>query len=770
MRLGAVAFLIGILVLHASPALPARGWTLLLPVLALLAALVPRLRLPAWGLAGWLWALLFATSATQLPANLEGVELWIEGWIASMPDREGRGVRFEFVAAEVRRDGQLEPALTGRRLRLSRWDDGESGETGPGGSPAWNIGERWGFAVRLKRPRGWSNPGGFDYERWLYAKGILATGSIRSRPPPRLLATAERYSMDRYRQRVAAGFERALPDNPFTGVLIALAVGEENRVSFRQWDVFNRTGTSHLMSVSGSHIGLVAGLAFALVQGLWIRVPALALRWPAARAAALAALAGAGGYTLLSGLSVPAQRAFLMVAVAMLALLAQRPAAPGRMLALALLAVLVADPNAPLTVGFWLSFGAVAVILYSVSGRWRERGRFGQTLGVQLKISLGLLAPTLLFFQQFPGVSPLANLIAIPWIGCTVLPLSLAAALLGSWSAALQSMLLELAALTMEGLWHILVWLERWSGLMLHRPTPPWWALALAFPGTALLLAPRGLPGRWLGVPLCLPLLWPPFAAPPPGGFWFTLLDVGQGLAAVVRTRGHALIYDTGPRLGSELDAGRAALIPFLRRQGVSRVDALLVSHPDPQHGGGVRSLREAMPVGRILTASTEQTPIAGASACRAGQAWQWDGVRFEILHPPDRGFSGDNASCVLRVEGAAGRVLLPGDIETRAETALLAAHGTGLGAEVLVAPHHGHRDLASSAFLAAVKPRYILLSTGYGNRFGYPRPETVARYRATGAAVLDTANEGAMTFRFEPDRLTLARHRRDARRHWNAP
>ncbi|MFZ1861941.1 MAG: DNA internalization-related competence protein ComEC/Rec2, partial [Candidatus Competibacter sp.] len=475
--------------------------------------------------------------------------------------------------------------------------------------------------------------------------------------------------------------------------------------------------------------------------------------------------------TLLSGLSVPAQRSFLMVAVAMLALLGQRPAAPGRVLALALLVVLVVDPTAPLLAGFWLSFGAVAVILYSVSGRWREQRWFGRTVGLQLKIALGLLAPTLVFFQQFPLLSPLANLIAIPWVGCTVLPLSLLAALVGWFGTALPAVVLQLAALTMEGLWQILAWLDRLPGLIWYRPAPPLWTLGFALPGIALLLAPRGLPGRWLGLPLCLPLLWPPVAAPGLGGFWFTLLDVGQGLAAVVRTQHHVLVYDTGPRLGTNLDAGRAVLVPFLRQQGIMRVDTLLVSHADSQHTGGVRSLRELMPVERIFTASLEQTPIAGAELCRAGRTWEWDGVRFQILHPPEAGFSGDNASCVLQVAGRSGRVLLPGDIETRAETALVAAYGVELAADVLVAPHHGHRNLSSPTFLDAVRPRYILFATGHGNRFGYPRPETVARYQATGATVLDPANEGALTFRLEAGRsLEPERYRRDNRHYWTAP
>ena len=769
MRFGAIAFLVGILLLQALPELPTRIWIWALPAVLLALAWLPRLRLPAWIAAGFLWALLLAPLPNQLPAPLEGVDLQVEGWIASIPDHEWRSTRFEFTVDRAMRDDQSIP-LTDKRLRLSWWDDGK-GDKETAIPPKLRVGDRWNFTVRLKRPHGLLNPGGFDYERWLYAKGIVATGTIRAQPPPRLLVPADRYPLDRYRQRLAKSFERLLPGNPYTGILIALAVGEDSGISPWQWDVFNRTGVGHLMSISGSHIGLIAGLIFALTWNLWGQSPALTLRWPANQAAALAALIGAGGYTLLSGLSVPAQRSFLMVAVAMAALLLWRYVQSSRILALALLVILIVDPGAPLLAGFWLSFGAVAVILYRVSGRCRQQRWPGQTLGLQLNITVAMLPPTLMFFQQFPLLSPLTNLIAIPWVGCTVLPMTLLAALAEPFSAVAQTFLLELAALTIGGLWRILLWLDDLPGMVLYRPAPPLWTLAFALPGVALLTAPPGLPGRWLGLPLCLPLLWPPVAEPPPGGFWFTLLDAGHGLAAVVRTQHHVLVYDTGPRLGATLDAGRAVIVPFLRRQGALQVDTLIISHNDSQHTGGVRSLRELMPVMRILTAAPEQTPIEAAQPCRAGQIWEWDGVRFSILHPPTTGFSGDNASCVLKVESATGRVLLPGDIETTAETALTTAYGTGLAAEILIAPHQGHRNLSTPAFLNAVQPRYVLFSTGYNNRFGYPRPDTLARYQATGATLLNPADEGALTFRLEPGKaLKLERYRRDQRHYWTAP
>ena len=770
MRRGVLAFLIGILALQMLPELPMRAWALALPLVLLLMMLWtgPWLRLPACALAGFLYALLLASPSLQLPAELEGVDLWVEGWIAGLPERSGRSVRFEFELAQVQRDGQNIP-LTGR-VRLSWWD--ENGEkTTADVPPALRVGDRWGFPVRLKSPRGLRNPGGFDYERWLYASGIIASGSIRAQPLPQRLAVAERYPLDRYRQHIADRFAQLRSGQAETGILVALAIGEESGITPAQWEVFNRTGTGHLLSISGSHISLVAGMLFALVWALWIRVPALALRWPAPRAAALAALLGAGGYTLLSGLSVPAQRSFLMVLVAMLALLVRRPALPSRILALALLVVLLVDPGAPLLAGFWLSFGAVASILYLVSGRSHGHGLFVQTLWLQLGITLALLPPTLLFFQQIPLLSPLANLIAIPWIGCTVLPLDLLAVLAGPLSDSLQAGLLDLAALTLEGLWRILLWLERLPGVVLYRPAPPLWTLAFAVPGVILLLAPRGWPARWLGLPLCLPLLWPPMLAPPPGAVWLTLLDVGEGLAVVLRTHDHVLVYDTGPRLGMSLDAGRVALVPFLRHQGIAAVDMLMVSHADMQHSGGVRSLREQVPVAQVLTAAVDQVPIDGAAPCQAGQSWNWDGVEFAILHPPPQGFDGDEASCVLRVTGTAGRVLLPGDIERGAERDLVARYGNGLAADIMVAPHQGRRALSTPAFLAAVRPRYILFATGYRNRHGYPRAETVTLYQSTGATLLDAAYEGALTFRLETgQRLEPVRERRDQRHYWSAP
>lgn len=760
--LGAIAFLCGILIFHTLAELPDRRWGLLgLPILVL-GAYLPRLRLLGLATLGFLWALASTGAGLpiQLPSNLESEDLWVEGWVASIPEPSFRHTRFELEVDNLR-DGEAIIPFVGR-LRLAWYNT----------PPSLRVGDKWGLTVRLKRPRGLANPGGYDYERWLFVNRIAARGYVREYPPPRLLEQATRYSIDHFRQQLTEHFLSLLPNNPYTGILIALAVGERQWISQRQWEIFTRTGTGHLIAISGLHIGLIAGMAFFLSRHVWSWYPLLMRYCPAAKAAALAALLSAAGYALLAGLSLPTQRALIMVGVVMLALLGQRHTMPGHSLALALVAVLILDPTAPLSGGFWLSFGAVAAILYTATGRIGGGWPLHRWLSLQLAITLALLPATLALFGHIPLFSPLANLIAIPWTSITVVPLTLLAVLAGLISDTAQIGLLRLASLTMDWLWQFLVWLGDLSWTLIHHPAPPAWTLVFALPGILLWLAPRGLPGRWLGMMLLLPLFFLTRAIPPEGIVWFTLLDVGDGMAAVIRTSEHVLVYDTGPRLGANFDAARAALIPFLRQQGVERIDMLIISHADSRHTGGVRSLLEQFQVDQVLTAAPREVPVSGAQVCRLGQEWDWDGVRFKVLHPPPlHRFSAGDASCVLRVEGQGGNVLLTGDIGIPAQIDLARTFGPSLSAEILVAPHHGTRDSVSTEFVTAVAPRYVLFSTGYGNRYGHPRPETLRRYGQTGASLLDTAQQGAISFRLqEPGKLVPENYRQQARRYWHTP
>lgn len=752
-RLGALAFLAGVTLFHTLAELPDRRWLWTAPVVLAALGYRPWLRLPACGVAGLLWALWWSQPppATQLPAALERIDLQADGWVSALPAPARRSLRFDFTVDRLTHGAAVLP-LQGK-LRLSWYEP----------FPALRVGDRWRLTVRLHRPRGAANPGGFDQERWLFSQSVAALGYVRCQPAPQLLQAADRYPLDCFRQRLAERFAQALPTSPYRGILTALAIGDEQGIPAAQWGILSRTGTGHLISVSGLHIGMVAGLAFILVRAGWSRSPRLAQRWPAAKAGALLALLAAAGYALLAGFSVPTRRALLMLATALFALFAQRAVAPSRILALALWAVLLTDPQAPLSYGFWLSFGAVAALLYAAVGRRLERP-LREWLRLQLAITLALLPATLLIFQQIPLLSPVANLVAIPWSNVTVVPLTLLAALAGGVSDALQHGLLQLADLTLHWLWSFLAWLSRSPWALLSWPAPPVWTLVFTLPGLLLLLGPRGLPARWLGGILLLPSLFFPGTAPAPGEFQLTLLDVGKGLAAVVQTRSHVLIYDVGPRQG---DSGRGALIAYLRQQGVAAVDRLIISHADSAHMGGVRALLEQFAVRSILTPSPSAVPIEGARPCQAGHTWRWDEVDFQVLHPPPGAAGDDDSSCVLRVSGR-NRLLLPGDIGPSTATALAQAYGAALAAEVLVAPQQGARPAFAPAFVAAVQPRYVLLSHDF--RTAEAAQAAAAPYRQAGAVVLDTAAAGALSFQLNAGPLQPHGYRQETRRYWRLP
>ncbi len=619
-----------------------------------------------------------------------------------------------------------------RRLRLSWY-----------GGPPVHAGEIWRLTVRLKSPRGFHNPGGFDYERWLFAHGIGATGYVRRSDGNRLLEPPR--GIDALRGRLAAAIARSLDDSSLSGLVRALALGARDGISPGQWQVLRRTGTAHLVAISGLHIGLVAGLLLWTGRRLWLRFGTW--RIDAGTAGAASALLGAVGYAALAGFSLPTQRALIMLAVSLAAWVWRRHASPWQGYSLALIGVCLRDPLAPLGSGFWLSFTAVAWILFVVANRLGPARRWVETLKVQAMLWLGMTPLMIYGFHQIGWTAPLANLVAIPLVGFVVVPLILTGCLAWwLWPDAAQA-LWHWAEGVLGGVWVWLAWLAQWSAGAWPLPAPTLTGVVLASVGLGLLAAPRGLPGRWLGALLLIPLLSPPVERPPPGQLWLTLLDVGQGLAVVAETTRHVLVYDTGPRFSDRFDAGSDIIAPFLDGRGRRHVDLVVVSHADGDHRGGLAGLLRRFP-SPVVTSDPDALGLPAAE-CRAGRSWRWDGVEFELLWPLSGiSGSGNDRSCVLKITAAGGAsVLLPGDLEAGGEAALVARYGSRLAARVLVAPHHGSRTSSTSAFLDAVRPALILVAAGHGNRFGFPHPEVVARYRQRGR-ILTTADSGAIQVR----------------------
>ena len=776
MRIFALAFLLGVCVVQTRAALTgwaAAGMLALGAGIALRLALARRAaRLPASArmvrvvltvaigvAAAVAWSAWRAELrlADELRGDLEGVDRVLHGHIAGLPQALDQGWRFVF-EPDAGQDG------VPRRLLLSwRARSGEDGALAAMPQP----GERWTFGVRLRRPHGFVNPGGFDYEAWLLERGIRATGYVRD---PAIRGDdgggGPMQQVHRIRAVVRERLLAAMPEGDHGGLLVALAVGEQGGISAQDWEVFRRTGVGHLVSISGLHIALVGLFCGGAVGMLWRRLPVLALRVPAQKAGALAALTGASAYALLAGLGIPVLRAWLMLAVAVWVLFSGRAVAPSRVLAIALLLVLVADPWAVLSAGFWLSFGAVAIILASVGGRVRARTGWRGAVRVQLAISVALIPLLLAQFQSFPLLSPLANLVAIPVVSFVITPLVLLAL---PWPNAALLVPAEVAADLMMKALNVLA---AWDEALWEQPTPPPWLLAGGLVAVAVLLLPRATPGR-LAAPVLLGglLAWQP-ARPLAGGFELRVLDVGQGLAVHVRTRNHDLLYDAGPPYGSEADAGSRVILPYLRATGTRAIDRLVLSHGDVDHVGGAASVIGGLPVCEVLAGQPEALIEAADGAPRRGEPWPlstklrpcagvppwtWDGVRFEVLHPAAGLLSAsghdNDASCVLRVSGPSGAVLLTGDIGVAAEAALLARlPATALRSEVVVSAHHGSRSSSSPAFVDATLPAHVVHSSGYRNAFGHPHPQVWARWADAGARNWRTDAQGAIGVVFSAD------------------
>ena len=776
MRLFIVAWLAGVIVLQREPSLPDVAWG---PagIAALLALHFVRSRvaralvvLAAGALCGYGFAAWRAGErlADALPFPWEGTDIEIVGVASGLPQPNESGTRFAFEVERVRTPGAIVP----RDIALTWYPDRRGAS-----APKLAAGDRWRFTVRLKRPRGLANPHAFDFEPWALERGIRATGYVRTASPhERIDAHVDGwpYTLHRWRGEIRDAMLERLAGERLRGVLVALAIGDQDAIAPDDWDVFWRTGVGHLMSISGLHITMLAALAAAAVLFAWVRVPALALRLPARKATAIAGVLAAIAYTLMTGFAVPAQRTCLMLATLAACVIADRQGSASRVLALAAFVVTLADPWAVLSAGFWLSFGAVASIFYVMSLRAGARGHVAGVLAEQLAVSVAMLPMLLALFQEFSLVSPVANAIAIPVVSLAVVPLAIAGAFLP------LPFLLDVAHAIMVALMSPLERLADLPLAMLESHAPAAWTVVVGVAGCAWVLAPRGTPLRSLGVAWMAPMFVVAPPQPAQGEAWLDVLDVGNGLAVVIRTAHHALVYDTGPGWNADVDSGNRIVVPFLRGEGIRTLDGVVVSHADDDHSGGAISIAGSRSPAWLLSSLREgdavHTAFRRSMRCETGQRWAWDGVEFSLLHPPaavyeETGRRKENdRGCVLKVSTAHASALLAGDVEARAEMEMLARDAQTLRAEVLVVPHHGSKTSSTPSFIAAVMPRVAIFSVGYRNRFNHPNAAVVQRYYAAGAQLRRTDREGALHIELparEGDAVAVRAYA-DDRRYWS--
>lgn len=716
------------------------------------ALLVPTLVLSGLGWAQW-HALDYLTHV--LPESLAGQDVVVTGRIDGIPLTDTDKQRFFFDIDSFAASGRVQSIP--RRIRLS-WYYGQ----------AVRAGETWQFEVRLKPPHGFMNPGGFDYEAWLMQHGVHATGYVRTSELNRKLKSANRYHSGAVRQRLAERIAAFLAGERSIGLITALAIGDRSAIDAQQWRVLINTGTNHLVAISGLHIGLAAAFGYWLCRRL---LPSwLMLRIPAQHVAMVVSLVSAFVYALLAGFAIPTQRALLMLVCSVAALLLRRNARSLDVLGFALIAVLLWDPAAVLSAGFWFSFLAVAVIFFALSGRI-ARSRWMKWVGIQVAIALALLPLSWYMFQQASLVAPLANLFMVPYVSLLVVPLVLLGILTLPLSTAVAAALLSTAEFLLSLIWPLLQWLADLRYAHWLKAQPDIALTLLALMGVAILLAPKLRLSRAAGVLLLLPAaIWEP-SPPPDGAFELNVLDVGQGLAIVIRTHSHTLVYDTGARFSDSFDSGSAVLLPFLINKGVDQIDLLLVSHGDGDHIGGAAAVLAAYPKTPVLGRGIGDLIAVSKTACTTGQHWNWDHVEFTLLHPDDTDYpSSNNQSCVLKITGRGGSVLIPGDIEKKVENQLLSGDRATLLADILIAPHHGSTTSSSTAFITAVSPQITVFAAGYRNRYQFPAASIVERYHRAGSQMFMTGHSGAISIELHPEHGIgpVQRYRDMHRKYWH--
>lgn len=731
----ALAFVAGASVALLAPLLPSPA-ALLALALAALAAAAAGGRMLAAALAGVVAVGLHAHRALDddWPCSRDRETVSLTGTVVS-PAEERPG-RLDFDLAP---DAAARSEGVPRRVAVTWYE--------PEARP--RPGETWRLALRLRCRSGFANPGGFERELDLLRRGLGATSYVLADPAPvRLADLPWAAPVERARSWVGEAIAAAAAGTRSSGVLQGLSVGLRGSIDPVLRQAFVDSGTAHLIAISGTHV-----TAFAVVV-LWlsrrgyrfVARPGLSAGWPSVQAFLVLGVTAA--YGLLAGASLPTVRTVAMVAFALGLRAARRHAGAGDVLGWSALLLAAADPLGITSAGFWLSFVAVAALigLLETPGiGWDALRRF---VRAQAAVSV-VLAPVLVgAFGGVPLVGPLANAVAIPLFSFLLLPATLAGMVLLVASPAHAAGFWEGFALQLDRCWP---WLERIAKLpaaVLRPPTAPGWLLLAALTACFAAVTLPGRQARWLAAVLLATVAWRPPAAPAVGGFELVVLDVGQGLASVVHTARRTLVFDTGPGWRDGGAAAAVTLVPYLRSAGVAAVDTVIVSHGDADHAGGLSALGDAYPLRWVIGDAGERRPTD--EPCVAGRHWSWDGVLFEIVHPPaGTSLRGNDASCALKVTASQGSALLLADPETAAEGELM--RRTGIGADAVLVAHHGSRSSSTQALVDATGARWALVPAGFGNRWGMPHAEVVERWRDSGAKVLVTAEGGALRFTAGP-------------------
>lgn len=704
----------------------------------------------------------------QLPDEMAGEQFFIKGRVVGLPELDERRQLFEMevISAGLHSGGDMQMDFPPKKILISSY-----------GQLRVSPGETWQLQVKLKPPRGFVNPGGFDYQASLLRRGIGATGYVKESLENHRIESplGAGFQLTRYKlQQWLLNYSRT-NDKAF---LIALLVGDTSLITKDQWGELTKTGTNHLIAISGLHLGFFAIAGFFLGEFVGRFIQQIWHKCPAAVPGHLLAMAFTLIYSLIAGMNIPTLRTLIMLGLVHMACLSRRHFPIGNLFFLALVCVLIYDPLAAFDMGFWLSFGAVGVLLFCFAGRLSPAGEQSSSaartckefLKSQWLMFIGLLVPLILLVNTLSLLAPAANLLAIPLITFFVVPSLIIAAVFQQAFGQNETIFLTAAEKGTEIFHHWLQYLLQPNLAQLNPVVSlSSHAVPLALIGVFLVLLPKGLRQYPLGVgAICVALSLP---ASPTHPLQMLVFDVGQGTAVLIRTRHHQLLYDTGPAFTDNFDAGSGILAPYLRAQGVRRLDALIVSHDDADHSGGMDAVLNSFNVEHLWLGEPEKHASnvnqPSAENCHGVGDWQWDDVNFHFVEweqlPTAKS---NNRSCVLIVEYQTQKILLTGDIEKPVERQLL-AQKLLQPVDILLAPHHGSHSSSTAGFVAETYPRYVIYSAGYHNQHGHPHKDVRERYQHVNAKELNTAFSGALAFDWHEGQLSITEYRQAQKRYW---
>ena len=756
----ALAMVLGSAVVFYANLLPDRYWIAYFPILLIAAFFIPRYRFLILFAASCLWTGFSVHQGldARLNESFDNQIVRLSGEIIDIPEQRDKSIRFQLKPDFI----ENYPGALPDKIRLSWYRNDQQPQAG----------QRWQLLAKLRLPAGFQNPGGFDYERWLFAKGIGATGYVRASAINQKIGQSSLSFISRWRTAIKQGIDRRCAKCPENGLIKALSIGYRGDIDPQHRQILQDTGTAHLLAISGLHIGIVSGL-FYFIGGRFWKIYFHRLR--VSRPLFSASLAVSSGliYAALAGFSLPTVRALIMLAIIFLALSLRTGVNLLNSIALAVIVILLIDPLAIGSASFWLSISALLIIAFGQYRLTYQRQAWRQLVLLQLLFSLFFVPISILLFDQLNPASFLANIIAIPVVSFFIVPL----AMLGSLFNGLDWFIADWLFVASD---FLLGWLLAYLNLLRNSGLAaldwggiPTLVLCLSMLGLVLLWMPIGSVGRKPAVILILiPFLWQRSELEH-GSYRLTVFDVGMGTSVMVNTRKHSLVYDFGPGNNRGFSSARWVLEPFMRYQGIRDPDLLIISHVDQDHSGGFYSYRVNHDTTRLLSGTVPEVKQKFAMQtmirpCQGYPAWSWDGVSFEFLDPPGNPpkMSNNNRSCVLRISNF-HTTLLTGDIESMQEHRLVEAVPEKLAASVLLVPHHGSNTSSTLEFLQAVNPQYSLFTVGKNNRWGFPKPEVIENHKQIASLIFRTDQQGAITVVSDGEGLTVNGQRKTGSKFW---